>query len=144
MKKLITLKLFLFLFIGNGFSKGSEEIMMALQKKYSCSQLSFSSDIEDFFDSHLEIEGVKKYIKGDFHKAGILIMDEAVKADSLVSVFKKHGFIQYSNKDLDQDIKILGMKSGKKISELHLIIENEESSMIFSIYGEIEVEKEKN
>ena len=125
-------------------NNGSEDILKKIQEEHNCTSISFSKEIADFFNSDISINGVEKYIQGDFKEAKLLIINSKLSEKNLVDQFLKGGFQTVElDKEDGENLEIVVLRSGKNISEAHLIIEEEEKSIIISFKGDVNVQNKK-
>ncbi|MEQ8908575.1 MAG: DUF4252 domain-containing protein [Vicingaceae bacterium] len=148
MKKIILP--FLFLFLGFGAYAGNENadrIYNYLEENHDAISLSLSKKMIDFFDLDLDLNGKERWITGDFSKGRMLVISEKVTAAKTNELFTQEGFklIDFEEEDQDDDSQVwlYVKRKGKNVAEAHFVVEEEESLILLSVYGDMKISDKK-
>ena len=127
--------------------KGSDKIYRFLEEKYDAFSMSLSKDISDFFDLDVDLNGNEKLITGDFKKGKLLVTSKLNQAKIVNEMFLSEGYESIDIKDkgeIDEgNINLFIMRKGKLISEAHFVVEEEETVILLSVFGNIKVKDGK-
>lgn len=130
--------------------KGASEIYDMIESKCSSTfTLSVNKDFEDFFDMNLDLDGKEKMVKGDFKRGKFLVVDKTeYEVENILKEFKKRGYINTQIEGDDEDsteendeLYLMVDRKGDDLSEVHFVLEGDEKIVLFSIYGDIHLEK---
>lgn len=125
------------------FSQVSEEILKEVQRDNQCTKLDFSMEVLELIDTEMNINGVEKYLKGDFKRAKLLIIEEKINMEKVMSTFLNEGFRKYPMENKEENMQLIYLKDGNKISEAHMFIEGEEEEIILSLYVDVKIVKKQ-
>lgn len=107
--------------------------------------MSLSKNMIDFFDMDLDFNGKEKLIKGDFHEGRMLVMKNTSSTSSIVKLFKTEHYEMLKVEDEHHQagkgaVYLFVDKRGKKVSEAHFVVVDEEDVVVLSVFGNITVQ----
>tara|TARA_R110002049_G_scaffold258433_5_gene434184 strand:- start:10 stop:468 length:459 start_codon:yes stop_codon:yes gene_type:complete len=136
------------LLAGNGGK--SDKIYSELKSSHDCFSMSLSKEMIDAFDIDIDLNGKQKWITGDFLEGRFLVINNIKNASDVKKAFLKEG---YQEIDLEEEVDNLETsneelylvitKSGNVVKEAHFIVSNDDSTVLLSIYGNMNVKKQK-
>jgi hypothetical protein len=147
MKKitLILLTAFISLQLMASIGGGSNKIYEQLKSQNDCFSLSLSKEMIDAFDIDLDLNGKEKWVTGDFKEGRFLVINDYKNGSNVKKMFQKEGYelinLDDANVESDNEIYLLVSRNGKKVSEAHFIVTNDDNTVLLSIYGDMKVEK---
>jgi len=132
-------------------SNAADAIYTELEGEENIMTLSFNKKMLESIDTDIEWNDQIKYLKGDVHKVKLMLIEDGKEAGSIVNkIYKRLSKLGYKRMELNEGQKkkdkvwIFSNKKGKKFSEAHFLIEDEDGSGIFmSVYGDFTVTDEK-
>lgn len=127
-------------------SEKEKSIQVLLEDLNPSLSFSFSKNIIDFFDTDLDWKEGKKQLEGDFSKAAFYAFDEHTSSKTLHELFSQRGYNLIKIADdgsKNKEIQLFVNKKSKEVEEAHFIIQSDEKTVVFSLYGKMKL-KEKN
>ncbi len=128
----------------------SDKIHNELNAKNDCFSMSLSKEMIDAFDIDLDLNGKQKWVKGDFHKGRFLVISDLKKASDIKRSFLKEGYEEINLEDeidnfesSNEEKYLVISKIGKVVKEAHFIVSTDESTVLLSIYGNMNVIKQQ-
>lgn len=133
---------------GNGGK--SDKIYNQLKSENDCFSMSLSKEMIDAFDIDLDLNGKQKWVKGDFHEGRFLVISDVKKASDIKKSFLKEGYEEINLEDevdnfesSNEETYLVINKVGKVVKEAHFIVSTEDSTVLLSIYGNMNVIKQQ-
>jgi len=129
---------------GNPASKIYDELK---ESEHNVFSMSLSKSMIDFFDMDIDFNGKEKLIKGDFEEGRLLILEKGKSIKEIKGMFQKTGYelidIEEEDDMDDTEVYLYISRKGKNISEAHFVVDEEEKTILFSIFGDIQVKDKK-
>jgi len=104
--------------------------------------ISFSKNMIDFFDMDVDFNGKEKLITGDFKEANMLVLEKEYSTKEIRNVFEKEKYklvISETEEENSDNVYLYVDRNGNKVSEAHFLVEDEDSIIIVTVYGDINV-----
>ena len=127
----------------------ADKIYKKLKSETDAFSMSFSKDMIDFFDMDIDFNGKEKWITGDFSEGRMLVVKETYSGSDIRKMFQEEGFELIEIDDEAEinskqgSVNLFVSRNGSKVSEAHFVIENEDKTVLFSVYGAMKVSKQK-
>tara|TARA_B100000508_G_C11393580_1_gene244635 strand:+ start:88 stop:564 length:477 start_codon:yes stop_codon:yes gene_type:complete len=150
MKKISTLILAVCISSFSAMASGdeAEKIYKALKEsQHEVFSMSLAKEMVDFFDMDIDFNGNEQVITGDFSEGKLMILDKGIQPSEVLKLFKKANYklVELENDDKDDEegseIFLYVQGQGKNIKEAHFIIDEEEKTIVFSVFGNIHINK---
>lgn len=135
--------------------KGATEIYAMIEERSNETfTMSVNKDFEDFFDMDMDLNGSKKWVKGDFKRGKFLVVDkEQVAKLNILTEFKNRGYFMTRLEDQDEnssstkvskeedELYVFTDVKGEHMHEVHFYLMGDEKVVLMSIYGDIHLDK---
>ncbi len=145
---IIVLLTSIFTFAGNGGK--SDKIYQQLKSDHDCFSMSLSKEMIDAFDIDIDLDGKQKWITGDFLEGRFLVISDIKKGGDVREKFLKEGYEEVNlEEEVDEysssneETYLVIHKSGSTVKEAHFIATTESNTVLLSIYGNMNVKKQK-
>ena len=125
----------------------AEKIYKALKEsQHEVFSMSLAKEMVDFFDMDIDFNGNEQVITGDFAEGKLMILDKGLHPKEVLQLFKKANYDTIELEDDEEDpedseIYLFVKRKGKNVSEAHFVIDEEEKTIVFSVFGDIQVNK---
>jgi hypothetical protein len=123
----------------------ADKIYRFLEKNGNSFSMSLSKKVLDAFDFDVDLNGKEKYLKGDFSRGRMLVVSEKKDAKMLLGLFKEEGYQLIDLKEFNEEEKeneevyMLTDRKGEKVSEIHFVVDGDDSLVLLSIYGDMKL-----
>jgi len=127
----------------------SDKIYSELKANYDCFSMSLSKEMIDAFDIDIDLDGKQKWITGDFLEGRFLVISDIKKASDIKKSFLKEGYQEVDLEEVDEfessneETYLMITKSGNVVKEAHFIVCTDDNTILLSIYGNLNVKKQK-
>jgi hypothetical protein len=111
--------------------------------------MSVSKNMEDFFDMDFDLNGKEKWITGDFTKGKLLVVKKEGTPIDLMKLFieENYEWVDLEDKTDEDEEKdeayLFVARKGKHVSEANLVVVSEDTIVVVTVYGDIEVKNKK-
>lgn len=148
MKRISTIILAVFISSISAIASGdeAEKIYTTLKEsQHEVFSMSLAKEMVDFFDMDIDFNGNEQVITGDFSEGKLMILDKGMHPSEVLRLFKKANYklVELENDDKNDEegseIFLYVQGQGKNIKEAHFIIDEEEKTIVFSVFGDIQV-----
>ncbi len=134
-------------------SNAAQTIYNHLEGEDGVMTLSFNKKMLESIDTDIEWNDQIKYLKGDLHKVKLMLIEDGKKAEDMVDyIYTQLGKLGYKHTEIkddegeddDEQLWVFTDKKGRKFTEAHFLIKDEDGSGIFmSVYGDFTLTDEK-
>lgn len=134
-------------------SNAAQVIYDELEQNDDVLTLSFNKKMLESIDTDVEWGDEMRYLKGDFEKVKIMIIDDGENSKKMASyIFKKLEKLGYKLTDLpnedDKDkvekVSLFTNKKGNHFTEAHFLVRDKDGgAILLSVYGNITVTDKK-
>jgi len=148
MKRISTIILAVFISSISAIASGdeAEKIYTTLKEsQHEVFSMSLAKEMVDFFDMDIDFNGNEQVITGDFSEGKLMILDKGMQLSEVLKLFQKANYklVELENDDKNDEVgsEIFLYVKGqdKNIKEAHFIIDEEEKTIVFSVFGDIQV-----
>ena len=141
---------FMSLIVTAGNGGKSDKIYTQLKSDHDCFSMSLSKKMIDAFDIDLDLNGKQKWVTGDFLEGRFLVISDIKKASEIKKSFLKEGYEEIDLEDevdkfetSNEETYLVITKVGKVVKEAHFIVSTDDSTVLLSIYGNMNVKKQQ-